>query len=74
MNIATGVVLEKDEQDFLMNCSSLGKAARNELHESHLKEKNMQCLETIPETKKSTKKKIEKEEYDLAKETVFTSY
>ena len=57
-----------------MNCSSLGKAVRNELHKSHLKEKNMQSLETIPETKKNTKKKIEKKEYDLAMETVFTSY
>ena len=74
MNVATGVVLEKDEQDFLMNCSSLGKTVRNELQESHLKEKNMQCLENIPETKKNTKEKIEKTEYDLAKETVFTSY
>ena len=30
MNIATGAILEKDEEDFLMNCISLGKAARNE--------------------------------------------
>ena len=29
MNIATGAILKKDEEDFLMNCISLRKAARN---------------------------------------------
>ena len=29
INISTGAILEKDEEDFLMNCISLGKAARN---------------------------------------------
>ena len=66
MNIATGAILEKDEEDFLMNCISLGKAARNEFYESRLTEKNIQLLETIPKTKK----KSEKKEYDLAKETL----
>ena len=70
MNIVTGEILEKDEEDFLMNCISLGKAARNEFYESRLSEKNIQLLETIPKTKKSIKKKSEKKEYDLAKETV----
>ena len=70
MNIATGVILEKAEEDFLMNCISLGKAARNECYESRLTEKNIQLLETIPKTKKIIKKKSEKKEYDLAKETV----
>ena len=70
MNIATGAILEKDEEDFLMNCISLGKAARNEFYESRLAEKNIQLLETIPKTKKSIKKKSEKKEYDLAKEAV----
>ena len=41
MNIATGGILEKDEENFLMNCSSLGKAATIELCESRAKEKNM---------------------------------
>ena len=70
MNIATGVILEKAEEDFLLNCISLGKAARNECYESRLTEKNLQLLETIPKTKKIIKKKSEKKEYDLAKETV----
>ena len=70
MNIATGAILEKDEEDFLMNSISLGKAARNEFYESSLTEKNIELLETIPKTKKSIKKKSEKKEYDLAKETV----
>ena len=70
MNIATGVSLEKAEEDFLLNCISLGKAARNECYESRLTEKNLQLLETIPKTKKIIKKKSEKKEYDLAKETV----
>ena len=66
MNIATGVILEKAEEDFLINCISLGKAARNECYESGLTEKNIQLLETIPKTKKIIKKKSEKKEYDLA--------
>ena len=70
MNIVTGEILEKDEEDFLMNCISLGKAARNEFYESPLTEKNIQLLETIPKTKKSIKRNSEKKEYDLAKETV----
>ena len=70
MNIATGAILEKDEEDFLMNCISLGKAARNEFYESRLTEKNIHLLETISKTKKSIKKKSEKKEYDLVKETV----
>ena len=58
-NNSTGAILEKDEEDFLMNCISLGKAARNEFFESRLTEKNVQLLETIPKTKKSIKKKSE---------------
>ena len=57
VNIATGTILQKDEQDFLMNCIFLGKAARNEFYESRLPEKNIQFLETIRKTKKITKKK-----------------
>ena len=67
MNIATGAILENGEEDFLMNCISLGKAARNEFYESRLTEKNIQLLETIFKTRKSTKKKIEKKEYDRLK-------
>ena len=33
-------------------------------------EKNIQLLETISKTRKITKKKSDKKEYDLAKETV----
>ena len=73
-NIATGAILEKDEEDFLMNCTSLGKAARNELYESRVKEKNIQSLETIPKNKNSTKKKSERKEYNLAKETVLHQF
>ena len=67
MNIATGAILENGEEDFLMNCISLGKAARNEFYESHLTEKNIQFLETIFKTRKSTKKKIGKKEHDRLK-------
>ena len=35
MNIAPAAVLEKDKEDFLMNCNSLGKAA-SEFYESCL--------------------------------------
>ena len=66
MNIATAEILEKDEEDFLMDCNSLEKAARNEFYESRLKEKSIQLLETILKTKKSIKKKSEKKEPDLA--------
>ena len=64
-----GAILEKEEEDFLMNSNSLGKAGRNEFYESRLKEPNMPLLETIPKAKKSIKKKGEKKEHDLAKET-----
>ena len=70
MNNVLGAILGKDEEDFLMNCISLGKTARNEFYESRLTEKNIELLETIPKTRKSTKKKIKKKQYDLAKETV----
>ena len=60
MNIATGAILEKDKEDFLMNYISLGKAARNEFYVSRLTEKNIHLLETISKTKKSIKKKSEK--------------
>ena len=70
MNIATGAILENDEEDFLINCISLGKATRNEFYESRLTEKNIQLMENIPKTKKIIKKKSEKKEYDLTKETV----
>ena len=60
MNNATGAILEKDEEDFLMNSNSLGKAGRNEFYESRLKEPNMPLLDTIPKAKKSIKKMGEK--------------
>ena len=63
-------ILEKDEEDFLMNCYSLGKAAIDEFSESSLKTKNVQLLETIPKTKKNTKKKSIEKEYNFAKEKV----
>ena len=47
MNIGSGEILEKDEEDFLMNCSSLGKAARNELYELRLKEKNIHTAQKM---------------------------
>ena len=68
MNNATGGNFRKEE-DFLMNSNSLGKAGRNEFYESRLKEPNMPLLETIPKAKKSIKKKGEKKEHNLAKET-----
>ena len=67
--ITNGAILEKDEEDCLRNCISLGKAA-DEFYESCLTEKNIQLLETSPETRKSTKKMNERKEYDLAKKTV----
>ena len=41
MNIATGAILEKEEEDFLMNCILLGEATRNEFYKSRLTEKNI---------------------------------
>ena len=60
MNIATSAILEKDEEDFLMHCNSLGKAARNEFYKSCLKDKKIQLLKTSLKTKKNTKKKSKK--------------
>ena len=69
MNIPNGTILEKDEEDFLINYISSGKTTRNEFYESCLTEKNKQLLETISKTKKSTMKKSEKKVYDLTKQT-----
>ena len=69
MNIPNGTILEKDEEDFLINYISPGKTTRNELYESCLTEKNKQLLETISKTKKSTMKMGEKKVYDLTKQT-----
>ena len=69
MNITDGAILEKDGEGFLMNYISLGKAA-DEFNESCLTEKNIQLSETIPKTRKSTKKMSKKKEYDFAKETL----
>ena len=44
INIATGASLDKEEQDFFLNCISLGKAARDEFYESRLKEKNLAVI------------------------------
>ena len=60
INIATGAILEKDKENFLMNCNSIGNAARNEFHKSRMKKKNMQLLETIPKTKQARRKKVRK--------------
>ena len=46
------------------------KGCKKLIYESSLTEKKIQFLETIPKTKESIKKKSEKKEYDLAKETV----
>ena len=59
MNTTNGAILEKDGEDFLMKYISLGKVA-DEFYESYLTEKNIQLLETIPKTRKSTKKMSEK--------------
>ena len=60
INIATGAILGKGEENFLMNCNSIGNAARNEFHKSRMKKKNMQLLETIPKTKQARRKKVRK--------------
>ena len=73
MNIATGAILEKDEEDFLMNCNSLGKAARNKFYVSRLKEKNIKLLKTIPKTKKAPRKRKRKKMIWLKKQ-MFTPY
>ena len=46
------------------------KGCKKLIYESSLTEKKIQFLEIIPKTKESIKKKSEKKEYDLAKETV----
>ena len=61
----------KDEEDFLMNCISLVKAARNEFYESRLTETKIQLLEAIPKTKKSIRKTTEKKMIWLKKKLSF---
>ena len=63
MNVATGAVLEKDEEDFIINWNFLTKAARNDFYESRLEVKKIQLLETISNTVKRTQKKSEKKKW-----------
>ena len=68
MNIATGAILEKDEEDFLMNSISLGKATRNEFYESRLTEKNIKL-------RKASRKRVRKKNMIwLKKQLIFASY
>ena len=69
INIATGATLDKEEQDFFLNCISLGKATRDEFYESRLKEKTLQLFDTIPKTKHKNKKITVQIKYDVNKET-----
>ena len=71
INIATGAILEKDKENFLMNCNSIGNAARNEFYKSRMKKKNMQLLETIPKTKQARRKKVTKNMIWLKKQLDF---
>ena len=70
MNIATGAILQKDTEEFLLNCDTLGRSARNEFYETRLKEKSKQLLDKIPKTRKTTKKTEAKVTTDLNKETI----
>ena len=63
MNVATGAILEKDEEDFIINWNFLAKAARNDFYESRLEVKKIQLLETISNTVKRTQKKSEKKKW-----------
>ena len=63
MNVATGAVLEKDEEDFIIIWNFLTKAARNDFYESRLEVKKIQLLETISNTVKRTQKKSEKKKW-----------
>ena len=55
MNVATGAILGKDEKVFLMNCSSLGKAARNELYESTI---TYSCWKPFLKLRKAPRKRV----------------
>ena len=55
MDVATGAILGKDEKVFLMNCSSLGKAARNELYESTI---TYSCWKPFLKLRKAPRKKV----------------
>ena len=69
-NIATGAILEKSNEEFLLNFSTLAKTAREDFYQSRLIEKSKQILDAIPKTRKKTMKKNSTETYDLSKETV----
>ena len=71
MNIATGAILEQEEKNFLLNFDTLGKDARKDFYRTRLQEKTKNLIgDTIPMTRKKTKKKENVKTYDLNKETV----
>ena len=70
INIATGTRVDEDETNFLLSRISLGETARDEFYESCLKEKSLKLFDTIPKTKKKSKKATTLTTYDVNKETV----
>ena len=70
MNIGTCAKLDSNEEEFLINCISLGVEAKNEFYKSRLEEKRLQLFDTIPKTKKKVKQSRSKVIYDVNKETV----
>ena len=70
INITSGVAVEKEVCEFLLNFMQLGEAARDDFYESRLSEKSVKRFDVIPKTKKQKKKPTTLTTYDLKRETV----
>ena len=60
MNIVTDAILEKDEEDFLMNYISLRKAARKEFYEYDWQRKIYSCWKPFLKLRKASRKRVRK--------------
>ena len=60
MNIATDAILEKDKEDFLMNCISLEKDARNDSMSHVWQRKTNSCWKLFLKLEKAPRKRVRK--------------
>ena len=70
MNIATGAVLEEEDEKFYLNHATLAKSAREEFYRTRLRDKSKSLFDNIPKTRKPKQKVSSAKSYDLNKETV----
>ena len=70
INIVTNTDIDKESEQFLLNCVSIGSEACKDFIVTRVEQKTSKLLDTIPKTRKSTKVKETNVKLDVKKETV----